>query len=87
MGSVPGPDATKGSEAMAIAIVGIGCRLPGGASSAEKLWENLLQSKSARTETPPERFNADAFYHPHGDKNGTVSCHISSYATAAMYET
>lgn len=75
MGSVPGTGATEGPEAMAIAIVGIGCRLPGGASSAEKLWENLLQSKSARTEIPPERFNVDAFYHRHGDKNGTVSSH------------
>jgi acyl transferase domain-containing protein len=60
-------------ETMPIAIVGLGCRLPGGASSPEKLWDLLIRKQSARKETPPERFNIDAFYHPDGDKNGTVS--------------
>jgi acyl transferase domain-containing protein len=60
-------------ETMPIAIVGLGCRLPGGATSPEKLWDLLIRKQSARTETPRERFNIDAFYHPDGDKNGTVS--------------
>lgn len=59
-------------KAMPIAIVGIGCRLPGGASSPQKLWDLLAQKQSARKETPTDRFNIDAFYHPDADKNGTV---------------
>lgn len=57
---------------MPIAIVGMGCRLPGGASNPEKLWDLLTRKQSARKETPPDRFNIDAFYHPNADKNGTV---------------
>jgi len=64
-------DGTK-DEAMPIAIVGIGCRLPGGASNPEKLWDLLARKQSARKEIPPERFNVNAFYHPDSDKNGTV---------------
>lgn len=60
------------TEAMPIAIVGMGCRLPGGASNPEKLWDLLTRKQSARKETPPDRFNIDAFYHPNADKNGTV---------------
>lgn len=57
---------------MPIAIVGMGCRLPGGADSPDKLWEMLSQKKSARSETPLSRFNIDAFYHPNGSRNGSV---------------
>lgn len=67
-------DYASEGEAMPIAIVGIGCRLPGGASSAEKLWDLVAQKKSARREIPADRFNVDSFYHPNADKNGTVSC-------------
>ena len=56
-----------------IAVIGFGCRLPGGVSSGQKLWDMLLEKKSARTEVPSDRFNVDAFYHPDGDRYGTVS--------------
>ena len=48
-----------------IAIVGIGCRLPGGSNSAKAFWELLRDGRDAITEIPPERwdlgqhFNAD----------------------------
>lgn len=66
-------DYASEGEAMPIAIIGIGCRLPGGASSAEKLWDLVAQKKSARRDVPADRFNVDSFYHPNADKNGTVS--------------
>lgn len=65
---------------MPIAIVGIGCRFPGDGTSPEKLWDMLMRKESARQETPPERFNIDAFNHPDNDKNGTVSSCIHSYS-------
>ena len=47
-----------------IAIIGMGCRLPGGVSSPEELW-TLLESKgSGWKEVPADRWNKDAFYHP-----------------------
>ncbi|CZT43409.1 uncharacterized protein RSE6_03443 [Rhynchosporium secalis] len=48
-----------------IAIVGIGCRLPGGNSSPSKLWDFLCEGKSSwKAKAPEDRFNWDAFTHP-----------------------
>nr|ALQ32864.1 putative polyketide synthase [Fusarium gaditjirri] len=58
---------------MPIAVVGMGLRLPDEATSAEGLWEMLIGKKSARRETPPDRFNINAFSHPDADKNGTIN--------------
>jgi acyl transferase domain-containing protein len=40
-----------------IAIVGIGCRLPGGSNSAKAFWELLRDGRDAITEIPPERWD------------------------------
>lgn len=56
---------------MPIAIVGIGGRFPGDASNPDRLWELLLNAKSTLSETPEDRFSADAFYHPQPDRPGT----------------
>jgi len=47
-----------------IAITGIGCRLPGDSHGPEALWKNLLAGRDLITETPPDRWNLNAFYHP-----------------------
>ncbi|KAI1748688.1 polyketide synthase [Xylaria castorea] len=55
-----------------IAIIGMSCRLPGGANSSDELWEFLHQCGQAWTPVPPDRFNEKAFYHPSPDNgNGT----------------
>ena len=43
-----------------LAIVGIGCRLPGGADSAESLWNLLCSETDATCVVPETRWNADA---------------------------
>ncbi|WP_395660101.1 sulfolipid-1 biosynthesis phthioceranic/hydroxyphthioceranic acid synthase [Aestuariivirga sp.] len=48
----------------AIAVVGIGCRLPGAIYSPEDLWEGLLRGTDLVTEIPPQRWNADDYYDP-----------------------
>jgi len=58
---------------MPIAIIGMGCRFAGEASSPEKLWKLCAEAKSAWSEFPASRFNKDAFYHPNGQKLNTVS--------------
>lgn len=47
-----------------IAIVGSGCRFPGGASSPSKLWDLLRQPRDVLSEIPPSRFDVHGFYHP-----------------------
>ncbi|WP_052061932.1 type I polyketide synthase [Rhodococcoides fascians] len=45
-----------------IAIVGIGCRFPGGVDSPDALWNLLASGGDAVSEVPPERWAADDVY-------------------------
>jgi len=56
-----------------IAIVGIGLRFPGDASSPEELWKVLECGESQWSEFPKDRLNIDGYYHPSGDRQGSVS--------------
>ncbi|RYP61834.1 hypothetical protein DL770_009703 [Monosporascus sp. CRB-9-2] len=62
-------------EPVPIAIIGMGCRFPGGANSPEALWKLLAEGRSAWREFPKERFNWDAFYHPHPEVGGVSINH------------
>ncbi|KAI1500661.1 polyketide synthase [Biscogniauxia marginata] len=55
-----------------IAVVGVSCRLPGGANSIDGLWELLERGGEAWSPVPKDRFNETAFHHPSpDDPNGT----------------
>lgn len=56
-----------------IAIIGLDARFPGDGDTAERFYDFLLAGRSARSEIPPERYNADAFWHPDGNRSGAVS--------------
>ncbi len=46
-----------------IAVIGIGCRLPG-ASNPQEFWKLLHDNVDAITEVPPSRWDLDTFYDP-----------------------
>jgi hypothetical protein len=56
-----------------IAVVGIGLRFPGEASSPDELWKVLERGESQWSEFPKDRLNIDGYYHPGGDRQGSVS--------------
>jgi acyl transferase domain-containing protein len=58
------------SNSGAIAIIGVGCRFPGGANSPERLWKILSQGRNTWSEVPEERFNWRSFYHADPQKAG-----------------
>jgi len=45
-----------------IAIIGIGCRFPGGINHPDALWKLLVESREAVGEVPPDRWNVERFY-------------------------
>ncbi|CAI6332919.1 unnamed protein product [Periconia digitata] len=55
-----------------IAIVGIGCRMPGGVRDVPGLWEFLRDQKDVWMEFDEPRFSAKGFYHPNNDRPGTA---------------
>ena len=50
------------SEYEPIAIIGIGCRFPGGANDPYTFWENIKNGKDCIMETPKERWDTDKHY-------------------------
>lgn len=47
----------SGTDVDKFAIIGIGCRLPGGANDHRTFWKNLLDGKDCITETPVSRYD------------------------------
>ncbi|MGB5712418.1 MAG: type I polyketide synthase, partial [Waterburya sp.] len=53
-----------------IAIVGMGCRFPGGANNPEAFWQLLQNGVDAISEVPGDRWDIDAYYDPNPDTPG-----------------
>ncbi|HZN83852.1 MAG TPA: type I polyketide synthase [Mycobacterium sp.] len=56
--------ASRIAAAEPVAVVGIGCRFPGGVAGPEAYWEFLANGTDAVTEVPSDRWDGDAFYDP-----------------------
>jgi acyl transferase domain-containing protein len=50
-----------------LAIVGIGCRFPGGAVDAHSFWSLMRAGACAIREVPADRWSLDGFYDPTPD--------------------
>ncbi|NNE90007.1 MAG: amino acid adenylation domain-containing protein [Verrucomicrobiales bacterium] len=46
-----------------LAIIGIGCRLPGGVTGPDSFWNLLIEGKSGIREVPEDRWNRERWYH------------------------
>ena len=56
--------ASRIAAAEPVAVVGIGCRFPGGVVGPEAYWTFLANGVDGISEIPPDRWNADEFYDP-----------------------
>ncbi|MCP3137629.1 type I polyketide synthase [Pyxidicoccus xibeiensis] len=70
--------AMVGKAPSPIAIVGIGCRFPGGADDPERFWEFLRAGTDAVREVPRERWNVDDYYDPDPQAPGKM---VTRYGT------
>ncbi|UTF51197.1 SDR family NAD(P)-dependent oxidoreductase [Desulfomicrobium sp. ZS1] len=52
------------SNQNSLAIIGVGCRLPGKVNSLDDLWQLLIDGRDAVTSIPPDRFDLERFIHP-----------------------
>jgi acyl transferase domain-containing protein/thioesterase domain-containing protein/acyl carrier protein len=67
-----------------IAVVGLGCRFPGGANSPELFWELLQQGFDASIDVPNSRWDKDKFYDPTPDIPGKIITQKSSFLTVPV---
>ncbi|UQX09688.1 type I polyketide synthase [Candidatus Mycobacterium methanotrophicum] len=65
-----------------IAVVGMGCRFPGGANSTAQYWRLLQDGASGIVRVPPERWDADAFYSDDHSVPGTICSREGGFVTS-----
>ncbi|MFE0593070.1 beta-ketoacyl synthase N-terminal-like domain-containing protein [Micromonospora echinospora] len=56
-----------------IAVIGMGCRLPGGANDPESYWRLLRDGRDVIREMPAERWDTDAYFDPDPEAPGKMS--------------
>lgn len=59
------------------AIIGIGCRFPGGVTSLDGLWTVLTEGMDVVTSVPEERFDISRYWHPDRKASGRT-CSVSA---------
>lgn len=62
-----------------IAILGLGCHLPGDATDPERFWGLLRDGVDAVTEVPRDRFDVDAYYHPESGTPGRTQTRYGAF--------
>ncbi|KAI7920192.1 hypothetical protein M0657_004557 [Pyricularia oryzae] len=65
-------------------IIGLDARFPGDGDTAERFYDFLLAGRSARSEIPPERYNADAFWHPDGNRSGATRARAAHFLKGSI---
>ncbi|MEM9218566.1 MAG: SDR family NAD(P)-dependent oxidoreductase [Cyanobacteria bacterium P01_F01_bin.150] len=65
-----------------IAIVGMGCRFPGGITSPKEFWHLLQEGRDARSEIPADRWNVEAYYDPDPNTPGKYITRHGHFVTA-----
>ena len=69
-----GPERRKIAVTRApLAIVGIGCRFPGGSNGPEAFWRMLRDGVDAITDIPEDRWNIESFFDPEPNQPGKTN--------------
>ena len=77
----PTSDETFSHRNEPIAIIGIGCRFPGGANDPVQFWHLLSDGVDAISEVPEDRWHARAFYDPDPNRPGKTYTRWGGFVT------
>ena len=66
-----------------IAIVGMGCRFPGGADSPKEFWRVLRDGVDTISEVPSDRWDLDSIYDPVAGKPGKICTRYGGFLGSA----
>ena len=62
-----------------LAIIGMGCRFPGGANNPEQFWQLLRNGVDAVSEMPKDRWDVKAYHDPNPDAPGKIYTRHGSF--------
>ena len=69
-----------------VAIVGIGCRLPGNVSGPDQLWDFLLARGDGIIEVPADRWSLDRYYDPDPDMPGRMHTRSGGFLQSSLWD-
>ncbi|GAB2711524.1 SDR family NAD(P)-dependent oxidoreductase [Nocardia thraciensis] len=69
-----------------VAIVGIGCRFPGGIDGPDTFWDFLIGRGDGIVEVPPDRWSLDKFYDPDPDAPGRMYTRHGGFLAQSLWE-
>ena len=72
-------DAIERSKTEPLAIIGMGCRFPGGGNNPEGFWQLLRNGVDAVAEMPQDRWDVEAYYDPDPDVPGKIYTRYGSF--------
>ena len=68
-----------------IAVVGMGCRLPGGGNSPAQYWQLLRDGVDAISRVPADRWDADRYYDSDAARQGKINTHNGGFLDSDVY--
>lgn len=68
-----------------IAVLGMGCRFPGGADTPDDFWQLLKTGTDAVQEVPTDRWDIDAYYDPNPQSPGKMTTRYGGFVEQ-LYE-
>jgi acyl transferase domain-containing protein/phospholipid N-methyltransferase len=69
-----------------IAIIGMGCRFPGGANNPEAYWQLLHNGIDTITEVPADRWDVNTYYDPERTTQGKINTRYSGFLNTEIYD-
>ncbi|TXT46324.1 MAG: polyketide synthase [Methylocystaceae bacterium] len=68
-----------------IAIIGVGCRFPGGANSPDAYWDLLVSGRPAIRDVPEDRWSMDRFFNENPDKPNKIYTRKGGFLDEAVH--
>jgi acyl transferase domain-containing protein len=72
-------DAAEAERHDPIAVIGLGCRLPGGVQGPDAFWDLLVRGGDATREVPADRWDLSEFYDPEPSAPGKMSTRYGAF--------
>jgi asperthecin polyketide synthase len=76
------PASPRSSRQSKLAIVGMSCRLPGGANDLELFWDLIKEGRDVHTRVPADRFDMDAHFDPTGETPNSTQTPFGNFIDA-----